>query len=223
MFFLNSLNSLCGWVQQTTNRLCVVVPSVVGTHMLAAMRILLWLALLTPSHGEHSSSSTLVLTELEECKLDRGRQPSPYGINNRITNVLTHTHDLNVTLKIFVVPPLRVTLEDQTMEHDQILSVHAKVFMKMTYQDPAVPNASYPSLTPPCRELWLPQPRPDVVAHVVGRDAVTNRAATLRVLGDHKTSSLWDEKNVAFPQSGWVFVNFPCALRMSIHVGVHTR
>jgi len=95
------------------------------------------------------------------------------------------------------------------MDHDQVLAVHARVFMKMTYKDPAVPNISYPSLTPPCEELWLPQPRPDEVDQSSGRAAPTNRAATLRVLNDYVTSSLWDEKTVEFPQSGWVFINFP--------------
>ena len=150
------------------------------------------------------------MPELEECKLQREREPTPEARNNRITNFLMHDHSLDVALKMYVMPPLRVRLESETMENDAVLAVYAKVFIKMTYVDPAVPNSSYASLTPPCERLWLPQPRPaEVAQYCLGRDAPTGRAATLRIGGDDVTSSLWDERVVAFPQSDWVYINFP--------------
>ena len=179
----------------------------------ACLSTLFHLALLIhrvpPILGEHSSSRSLMLPELEDCKLGRERAPHPESMNNRLTNVLMHEHSLNVTLKMYIMPPLRVRLESQTMLNDEVLAVHAKIFIKMTYKDPAVPNRSYPSLVPSCEELWLPQPRPDDVAHAIGRDAPTRRTATLRISSDGTTSSLWDERIVAFPQSDWVYVNFP--------------
>jgi len=183
-------------------------------------RVLLLLLLvrqIPPIIGEHSSTRTLMLPSLEDCKLAREREPNPEGLNNRLTNVLGHCLDgcLNVTLKMYVKPPLRVRLESQTIQNDEVLAVHAKIFVKMTYVDPAIPNSSYPSLTPPCEQLWLPQPRPGVVAHVIGSDAPTDRDATLRILSDGRTSSLWDQRVYAFPQSDWTYVNFPYDVHMA--------
>ena len=176
------------------------------------MRRLLQLILLVRCAGEHSSSRSLLMPALEQCKLRRELEPHPEAKNNLLTNVLIHEHDLNVSLRMYIMPPLRVRLEAQNMDHDEVLTVHAKIFSKITYVDPAVPNASYPDLTPPCEQLWLPQPRPSEVPRIygtLGRDAPTANHATLRVLGDHKTSSLWDERMFAFPQSKWTYVNFP--------------
>ena len=72
---------------------------------------------------------------LEDCKLEREREPNPETMNNRLTNILQHEHDLNVTLKLYITPPLNVRLESQTMENGEVLAVHAKIFFKMTYDD----------------------------------------------------------------------------------------
>ena len=167
-------------------------------------RSLIHLLLLAQCRSEHSSTRSGMLPALEDCKLERERGQFPEARNNRITNVLMHDHDLNVSLKMYIMPPLRVRLEAPTMRNDMVLAIHAQIFIKMTYFDPAVPNSSYASLTPPCDQLWLPQPR---TSDTVGWDAPTGRAATLRIKNER--SSLWDERTFAFPQSNWAFVNFP--------------
>ena len=72
---------------------------------------------------------------LEDCKVEREGGPNPENMNNRLTNVLMHEHDLNVTLKLYVMPPLNLRLESQTMDNGEVLAIHARVFFKMTYED----------------------------------------------------------------------------------------
>ena len=75
------------------------------------MRRLLQLILLVRCAGEHSSSRSLLMPALEQCKLRRELEPHPEAKNNLLTNVLIHEHDLNVSLRMYIMPPLRVRLE----------------------------------------------------------------------------------------------------------------
>ena len=61
--------------------------------------------------------------------------------------------------------------------------------------------------TPPCEELWLPQPRAAIVSGVQGTSPPTQRASSMRVFGN--VSSLWDQRIAAFPQSHWAYYNYP--------------
>ena len=63
----------------------------------------------------------------------------------QVSNVLMHQLALRATLNIFIETPLRLRLEAPTPIWDREITVHAKIFFKMMYVDPAMPNHTFPS------------------------------------------------------------------------------